>query len=72
MTEAAAALGVTNHVIRRLVKTGVLPADQVVRGAPYQIRSADLTAATVKSSAARKGRPCRDSDASTLPMLTDT
>ena len=32
MTEAAKALGVTNHTIRRLIKTGVLPAEQVVPG----------------------------------------
>ena len=72
MTEAATALGVTNHTIRRLVKTGVLPAEQVVPGAPYQIRANDLTSAPVKSAMARKGRPCRAADASTLPMFTDT
>jgi hypothetical protein len=37
MTEAAKALAVTNHTLRRLTKTGVLPAEQVVAGAPYQI-----------------------------------
>jgi excisionase family DNA binding protein len=72
MTEAATALGVTNHTIRRLVKTGVLPAEQVVAGAPYQIRADDLTSASVKSAMARKGRPRRAADASTLPMFTDT
>jgi hypothetical protein len=30
MTEAAAALGVTNHRVRQLIKAGVLPAEQVV------------------------------------------
>jgi excisionase family DNA binding protein len=72
MTEAATALGVTNHAIRRLVKTGVLGAEQVVPGAPYQIRADDLTSAQVKSAVRRKGRPCRIADASTLPMFTDT
>lgn len=72
MTEAAAALGVTNHIVRRLVKTGVLPAEQVVPGAPYQIRADDLASAPVRSAVARKGRPCRFADASTLPMFTDT
>lgn len=43
MSEAAKALGVTNHVIRRLVKTGIFPAEQVGRGAPYQIRAEDPT-----------------------------
>jgi excisionase family DNA binding protein len=72
LTEAAAALRVTSHTIRRLVKTGVLPAEQVVPGAPYQIRADDLTSAQVKSAVARKGRPYRIADARTLPMFTDT
>jgi hypothetical protein len=37
MTEAAAALGVTNHRIRHLIKMKVLSAEQAVRGAPYQM-----------------------------------
>ena len=72
MTEAAKALGVTNHTIRRLIKTGVLPAVQVVPGAPHQIRAVDLAAEPVKTAVARKGRPCRIIDANTLPMFTDT
>jgi excisionase family DNA binding protein len=72
MTEAAKALGVTNHAIRRLIKSGVLPAVQVVPGAPHQIRVEDLALESVKAAAARKGRPCRDTDANTLPMFTDT
>jgi excisionase family DNA binding protein len=72
MTEAAAALGVTNHRIRLLIKTNVLPAEQVVPGAPYQIRADDLASATVQAAVARKGRPCRTSDAGTLPMFTNT
>ena len=42
MTEAAKQLGVTNHVIRRLIKDAILPANQVVEGAHYQIRAEDL------------------------------
>ncbi|ANY85068.1 serine recombinase (plasmid) [Microvirga ossetica] len=72
MTEAAMALGVTNHAIRRLIKTGVLPAVQVVPGAPYQIRADDLASEPIKTAMARKGRPCRAADAGTLPMFTDT
>jgi DNA invertase Pin-like site-specific DNA recombinase len=72
MTEAAAALGVTNHRIRHLIKTNVLPAQQVVPGAPYQIRAADLSSPSVQDAVARKGRPCRTADADTLPMFTDT
>jgi len=36
MSDAASALAVTNHVIRRLIKDHILPAEQVVPGAPYQ------------------------------------
>lgn len=72
MSESAVVLGVTNHTIRRLVKTGVLPAVQVVSGAPYQIRADDLRSETVKAAAARKSRPCRVADDITIPMFTDT
>ncbi len=72
MTEAATRLGVTNHAIRGLIKTGVLQAVQVVPGAPHQIRVDDLTSEPVKTALAQKGRPCRIVDAGTLPMFTDT
>ena len=72
MTEAAKALAVTNDTLRRLIKTGVLPAEQVVAGAPYQIRASDLASEPVKIAMARKGRPCRAADADTLPMFPDT
>ena len=72
MTEAAKTLGVTNHVIRRLIKSGTLPAEQVVSGAPYQIRANDLASEAVKIAATRKHRPCRITDTDTLPMFTDT
>jgi len=72
LTEAAAALRVTSHTIRRLIKSGVLPAVQVVPGAPYQIRADDLASESVKSAMARKGRPCRITDDKTIPMFTDT
>jgi excisionase family DNA binding protein len=42
LTEAAAALRVTSHTVRRLIKSGVLPAVQVVPGAPHQIRARRL------------------------------
>nr|WP_018240898.1 recombinase family protein [Ensifer sp. BR816] len=71
-TEAATALGVSSHMIRKLVSTGVLPAVQVVPRAPYQIRAIDLTSEPVRAAIARKGRPLRDVDADTLPMFTDT
>ena len=72
MTEAANVLGVTNHAVRRLIRTGVLPAEQVVPGAPYQIRAADLSAANVRTALSRNMRPCRVTDENTLPMFTDS
>ncbi|MBK1670187.1 serine recombinase [Rhodovibrio sodomensis] len=72
MTEAAKALGVTNHVIRRLIKDGDLPAEQVVPGAPYQIRAQDLEREQVVAALARKGGPCRDKRQDTLPIISDT
>jgi excisionase family DNA binding protein len=71
LTEAAVALHVTSHTIRRLIKSGVLPAVQVVPGAPYQIRADDLTSESVKSAVARKSRPCRIADDNTIPMFID-
>ena len=72
MSEAAKALRVTNHLIRRLITSGILPAVQVVPGAPYQIRADDLASPTIKAAVAQKGRPCRNDDANTLPMFPDT
>jgi excisionase family DNA binding protein len=72
MSEAASALGVTNHAIRRLIKTNILPAVQVVPGAPFQIRASDLTSSAVTDAIARKGSPCQTSDDRTLPLFTST
>jgi hypothetical protein len=60
MTEAATKLGVTHHRIRRLIKDRVLAAEQVVPGAPYQIRASDLQDERVVAAVKRTGRPCRD------------
>ncbi len=72
MSEAAAALGVTNHRIRRLIKDRVLAAEQVVPGAPYQIRATDLRTERVINAIGRAGRPCRVDYPNQLPMFTDT
>ena len=72
MSEAAKTLGVTNHAIRRLIKASILPAVQIVPGAPFQIRRSDLSTDAVKTAVARKGRPYRVFEESTLPMFTDT
>src|ERR1700744_1226986 len=72
MREAAQRCGVTSHRIRKLIKAGILPAEQVVPGAPFQIRAADLDAPSVVEAAGRKGHPCHIATANQLPMFPDT
>jgi excisionase family DNA binding protein len=72
MTEAATRLGVTHHRIRRLIKGGILPAEQVVPGAPYQIRVDDLQHERMAAAIGRTGRPCRIVPANQLPMFPNT
>ena len=69
--DAARALGVSSYIIGRFIKTGVLPAIQVVPDAPYQIRSNDLHSEAVRAAIARKGCPCRTESVDTLPMFPD-
>jgi excisionase family DNA binding protein len=59
MCEAAKLLGVTNHVIRRLIKERILHAEQVVPGAPYQIRASDMQSEAVTAAIGRKHRRVR-------------
>jgi DNA invertase Pin-like site-specific DNA recombinase len=63
MVEAAQQLGVSCHVIRKLIKDGVLPAKQYVFDAPWQILASDLELPDVqealRSRRKRAGRPCR-------------
>ncbi len=72
MSEAAAQLGVNNHRIRRLIKDGLLPAEQVVPRAPYQIRASDLLDPKVIEAAARTRRPCHIDDESQISMFSST
>lgn len=72
MSEAAAKLGVTNHQIRRLIKQKILPAEQVVFDAPYQIRASDLQDERVTAAISRKGRPCRDVSENQNPLFPNT
>jgi excisionase family DNA binding protein len=71
MSEAAKLLGVSHHAIRRLIKDGLLAAEQVVPDAPYQIRASDLHDQRIAAAIARKGRPCRKDTENQLPMFTD-
>ncbi|MEJ0035324.1 MAG: recombinase family protein [Gammaproteobacteria bacterium] len=72
MSEAAATLGVSHHQIRRLIKEGILAADQVVPDAPYQIRASDLHTERVSTALARKGRPCRVIFENQTSIFSDT
>ena len=47
MREVAAVLGVTSHAVRRLTQCGVLATEQVMSGAPHQIRADDLRSEAV-------------------------
>jgi excisionase family DNA binding protein len=71
MSEAAAQLGVTHHRIRRLIKDRILTAEQVVPGAPYQIRAAELQDERVAAAIGRTGRPYRVTLETQLPMLPE-
>jgi DNA invertase Pin-like site-specific DNA recombinase len=72
MLGAANELGVTSHVIRRLIKEQKLTTHQVVPGAPHQIRRSDLKSETVTAALGRKGAPCRDNFQNQLPMFPDS
>ena len=72
MSEAATTLGVSRHRIRRLIKDAVLPAEQVVTGAPYQIRASDLQHERVTAAIGRTAGPCRAVPENQLAMFTDT
>jgi excisionase family DNA binding protein len=71
MSEAAVKLGVSNHQIRRLIKRGILPAEQVVSDTPYQIRANDLLDERVTAAIARKGRPYRPNSKNQTSMFSD-
>jgi hypothetical protein len=70
MSEAAEKLGVSHYAIRRLIKTGVLPARQVVEDAPWQIMASDLELPKVQEALRGRGqRPRRDlADSRTLRL----
>jgi excisionase family DNA binding protein len=72
MSDAAKLLGVSNHAIRRLIKDGILAAEQVVPDAPYQIRASDLQNQKVVDALARNTRPCRVKMENQSSMFPDT
>jgi excisionase family DNA binding protein len=72
MREAALRLGVTSHVVRRMIQGGTLPAEQVVPGAPWQIQAANLDNDRIVEAVKRNGRPCRTTGTNQLSMFPDT
>lgn len=72
MSEAATKLGVSRHCIRRLINDRVLAAEQVVAGAPYQIRASDLDDERVIAALGRTDRPCRADRENQIPLFPDT
>ena len=59
MSEAAAQLGVTHHKIRRLIQDKIIVSEQLMPGAPHQIRVTDLESEQVVAALKRTGHPCR-------------
>jgi DNA invertase Pin-like site-specific DNA recombinase len=72
MSEAAAKLGVNNHRIRRLIKEGLLSAEQVVPRAPYQIRANDLLDPKVLEAIERTPGPCRAVSEKQISIFSNT
>jgi hypothetical protein len=56
----------------RHVRDWVLTAEQVVRGAPYQIKAADLLDEQVAAALRGKARPCRAKHQNQTSMFSDT
>ena len=71
MSEAAAKLGVSRHCIRRLINDRVLAAEQVVAGAPYQIRARDVEDERVIAALGRTSCPCRVDRENQIPLFPD-
>ncbi|HEU0198299.1 MAG TPA: recombinase family protein [Nevskiaceae bacterium] len=72
LSEAAAELGISHHQIRRLIQGNILAAEQVVAGAPYQIRATDLADARITAALAQRGRPRRGVPENQTSMFSTT
>jgi hypothetical protein len=51
LNEAAETLGISRTTIRRLINTGLLPAQQLCKNAPWTVRHADLSSQDVRREA---------------------
>jgi DNA invertase Pin-like site-specific DNA recombinase len=72
LRDAAAKLGVSHHQVRKLVKAGIFSSEQIMPGAPHQIRAADLESEQVIAALKRKGRPCRVDPENQISMFSNT
>jgi DNA invertase Pin-like site-specific DNA recombinase len=72
LRDAAAKLGVSHHQVRKLVKAGICSSEQIMPGAPHQIRAADLESEHVIAALKRKGRPCRVDPENQISMFSNT
>ena len=72
LDEAAETLAVSPATVRRLIIEGALPANQICKGAPWVIRTADIQSAEVASAAERRRkhapRTPPSEDQSALPL----
>ena len=75
MRDAAKLVGVSSYFLHTLVARGLLPAKQVLPGAPWQIRVADLDSDAIREAVAHRhstGRPCEarlDDQTLTIPGI---
>jgi hypothetical protein len=72
LRDAATKLGVNHHQVRKLVKAGIFSSEQIMPGAPHQIRAADLESEQVIAALKQKGRPCRVDPENQISMFSDT
>ena len=70
MSEAAGKLRVNHHVIRRLIRQGILPAQQAAPRAPWRIRAADLMEDQVIAAAEATFGPCQTKAQNQLSMFS--
>lgn len=70
MSEAATKCGVTNHKIRRVVAAGMLSTEQIMPGAPHQIRAGDLDDEKIRAAITRTG-PCRPAHDDQKSLFSD-
>ena len=75
LAQAASELAVSPDLVRRLIKTGILPATQPVKHAPWSIRRDDLRTDAVRRAvdSVKRGKSLpRSPDAAQLPLIKPT